>query len=284
MKTIYYIGCFLGFMTSGVNAQNVPGDTDYLNDGYKLVWADEFEKDGRPDPSKWKHEKGFVRNEELQWYQSDNAWCEGGLLIIEGRKESKLNPNYRKGSEDWRSKSELINYTSSSINTGGLHSWKYGRFVMRGKIDVSEGLWPAWWTLGVFGEWPSNGEIDIMEYYRGKILANIAVGSESRYVAKWQSRSESIEALGGMDWVSQFHVWRMDWTEKYISLYVDDQELLKVDMSELNNQDGSGTHPFRQPHYMLLNLALGGNNGGSIQNTKFPNRFQVDYVRVYTEH
>lgn len=56
-------------------------------DAWKLVWSDEFDKDGRPDPTKWTYETGFVRNEELQWYQPENAWCEKGLLIIEGRRE-----------------------------------------------------------------------------------------------------------------------------------------------------------------------------------------------------
>src|SRR5687768_118725 len=69
---------------------------------YKLVWADEFDKDGPPDSSNWKFEKGFVRNEELQWYQQENAWCENGFLIIEARKESKPNPKYETGGKNWR--------------------------------------------------------------------------------------------------------------------------------------------------------------------------------------
>lgn len=100
-----------------------------------------------------------------------------GFLIIEGRKEQKPNPNYNMGSSDWEKNRENIEYTASSINTSGKHTWKYGRFVMRGRIDISAGLWPAWWTLGVAGQWPSNGEIDIMEYYKNKLLANIACGT-----------------------------------------------------------------------------------------------------------
>lgn len=248
---------------------------------YKLVWSDEFNVDGRPDSTKWKFERGFVRNEELQWYQQDNAWCENGLLIIEGRKENKPNPRFKAGSNDWRSKPETIQYTSSSINTSGKHSWQYGRFEMRGKIDISEGLWPAWWTLGVQGEWPSNGEIDIMEYYRGKLLANIAVGTGQRYKAKWYTTMKPVSELGGKQWASQFHIWRMDWNEKEIALYVDGILLNKVKMDQLHNRDSKGINPFKQPHYMLLNLAMGGENGGDPSNTAFPNRFEVDYVRVY---
>ena len=252
----------------------------YTKYNYRLVWADEFNKDGKPDTSNWRYEKGFVRNEELQWYGADNAYCKNGTLIIEGRKENKPNPNYEAGSRNWRKNRPHIEYTSSSISTSGKHSWQYGRFVMRGKIDISSGLWPAWWTLGVSGRWPANGEIDIMEYYRKKLLANIAcLGPDGK--AEWYSNTFSIDSLGGKQWASQFHIWRMDWDEHAIALYMDDQLLNKVILSKLANKDGSGFNPFRQPHYMLLNLAMGGMNGGDLTNTAFPNRFEVDYVRVY---
>lgn len=263
-------------------AQDNPGAAE-AKDDYKLVWAEEFNENGKPNAKNWNYEEGFVRNEEKQWYQEDNAWCENGLLIIEGRKENKANPQYRKNSREWRHRRENIEYTSSSLSTSGKQAWQYGRFVMRAKIDVSAGLWPAWWTLGTKGEWPANGEIDIMEFYRGKILANIAVGTHQRYTAAWHSQTKSIQELGGKEWASAFHVWRMDWTEKEISLFVDENLLIRVDMDKLYNQDGSGTHPFKQPHYMLLNLAMGGLNGGNLDTTAFPNRFEVDYVRVYQQ-
>src|SRR5512145_2552055 len=61
---------------------------------FVLLWSDEFNKDGPPNPENWIYEQGFVRNEELQWYQPDNARCEGGLLVIEGRRERVPNPRY----------------------------------------------------------------------------------------------------------------------------------------------------------------------------------------------
>lgn len=249
-------------------------------DGYKLVWSDEFNQQGAPDTTKWRYERGFTRNEELQWYQEQNAVCEKGRLIIEGRKELKPNPRYEAGSSDWRRNRKNIEYTASSINTSGKYSWKYGRFVMRGRIDISAGLWPAWWTLGVSGGWPANGEIDIMEYYSKKLLANVAcIGPNKK--AEWYSNTFSIDSIGGNKWASKFHTWRMDWDENAIALYLDDQLLNKVELSKLVNKDGSGVNPFKQPHYMLLNLAMGGMNGGDLSNTKFPNKFEVDYVRVY---
>lgn len=250
-------------------------------DGYRLIWADEFNKDGRPDPEKWTFESGFVRNNELQWYQPENAWCEKGILIIEARKETKPNPDYDSTKSDWRTKRKNIEYTAASLNTRGLHQWKYGRFEMRGKIDVGAGLWPAFWTLGINGEWPSNGEIDIMEYYKGKILANIATGTSKRYNAHWSSKTKALTEFNDPEWADKFHIWRMDWDENAISLFVDDQLLNRVELKDLVNRDGSNVNPFKQPHYVLLNFALGGDNGGPLGDTTFPRRFEIDYLRVY---
>ena len=248
--------------------------------GYTLVWADEFNREGPVDTSNWNFEHGFVRNHELQYYQPANAWCEKGYLIIEARKEQKSNPEYTAGSTDWRKNRSEIQYTSACIRTMGLHSWQYGRFEMRARIDISAGLWPAWWTLGNGKGWPGNGEIDIMEYYRGKLLANIACLGANRK-AEWFSNTFPADSLGGKAWSSRFHIWRMDWDAEAISLYIDDHLLNKVSLTQLINKDGSGFEPFKQPHYMLLNLAIGGDNGGDPEKTSFPNRFEVDYVRVY---
>jgi len=251
-------------------------------DGYTLVWADEFNNNGKPDTSKWIYEQGFVRNEEAQWYQKDNANCANGLLVIEAKREDKPNPRYVAGSNDWRKKRPTMGYSSSCILTRGKQSWQYGRFEMRARIDTRDGIWPAWWTLGDNKPWPGNGEIDIMEYYRKKLLANIACLGKNRK-AEWYSKTFSIDSLGGSKWAAEFHVWRMDWTAKYIALYCDEQLLNKVDMDVLNNKDDSGFNPFKQPHYMLLNLAIGGQNGGDPSQTVFPSKFEVDYVRVYQE-
>ena len=245
---------------------------------WKLVWFDEFNAEGTPDPKNWTYEQGFARNEEHQWYQSENAYCQGGLLIIEARKEQKPNPTYKPNSTSWRTNRPQIEYTSACLISRGLHQWQYGRFEMRGRIDTRPGLWPAFWTLGTQGEWPVNGEIDIMEYYRGMLLANFAWASGQRYKAKWDDLKKPITDFEA-DWSQKFHLWRMDWDEKSIKIYVDDQLLNEVDLEQTYNPDG--TNPFRQPHYLLLNLAIGGQNGGDPTGTEFPSRFEVDYVRVY---
>src|SRR5450432_4323710 len=222
---------------------------------YKLVWSDEFNTDGPPDNDSWGFEKGFVRNHELQWYQENNARCKNGVLVIEARRETKSNPNYVARSNDWRTNRPDITCTSSCIITKGKKSWQYGRFIMRAKIPIDKGMWPAWWTLGIEKEWPANGEIDIMEYYREMLLGNIAcLGADKK--PSWVSNHFSTVALGEKAWADLFHIWRMDWTENYIALYVDDKLLTKAYVDSLKNREKTGFNPFRQPHYMLLNLAV----------------------------
>jgi beta-glucanase (GH16 family) len=250
--------------------------------GYKLVWADEFDKDGAPNPKNWIFEEGFQRNRELQWYQKENSTCKGGMLIIEGQKVSKPNPQYSKDSKDWKQSRQTIEYTSSCLKTDGLHSWKYGRFEIRAKAPAGPGLWPAIWTLGVEGEWPSNGEVDIMECYKGQILANACWGTKERWKAKWDSSKKPIKSFEDPEWIDKFHVWRMDWDEKSINLYVDDILLNTIDLTKtINGSDLGPKNPFQQPHYFLLNLAIGGDAAGSPEGTKFPVRYEIDYVRVY---
>lgn len=247
---------------------------------YELVWSDEFNNDGAPDSTKWVYEKGFVRNEEFQWYQPQNAFCKNGLLVIEARREQKPNPLYKQGSKSWRTNRENIEYTSACMLTAGRHSWTYGRFELRARIDIDAGIWPAWWTLGVEKDWPENGEIDIMEYYRDTLLANILCRGVNNS-NEWHTTKIGVQQLGGKAWAADFHTWRMDWTEEYIALYVDDSLLNKVSVDELVNKNGSGFNPFKHPHYMLLDVAIGGQNGGDPSHTIFPRRMEVDWVRVW---
>jgi len=253
-------------------------------DEYHLVWADEFDVDGEPDPERWTFEHGYVRNHELQWYQPQNAICKDGALVIEGRRETKANPNYREGSGNWKEKREDIRYTSSCLTTRGLQSWKYGRFEIKARIKTQEGLWPAIWFLGVDGRWPSNGEIDLMEYYDGNILANACWGGNRQGKVKWDESKKPVESFADPNWDEKFHVWRMDWDSKSIKLYVDDILLNAVDLTTtINSTDRGPRNPFQQPHYLLLNLAIGGHAGGDPSGTPFPTRYEIEYVRVFEE-
>lgn len=287
---------------STANIENEVSDTTDNNtdvprhEGYELVWSDEFNIDGRPNPENWTYENGFVRNNEAQWYQPENAEVKDGHLVITGKREIRLNPNYEAGSDSWRRNREFIEYTSACIKSPGLRSFQFGRFEVRAKIVAEEGLWPAIWFLGNEGRWPACGEVDLMEYYGGDILANAAwlnpVDRDDNndfanrgYVA-WDSSHTPVAELGGKDWDETFHIWRMDWDEKEIKLYVDDRLLNTIDLTKTINREGrrrgrAPENPFHQPHYILLNLAIGGTQGGNPINTDFPSEYLIDYVRVY---
>lgn len=261
----------------------------HAQDDWRLVWSDEFNIDGSLDSSIWNNEEGFARNEEAQWYQPDNVVCKGGCLVIEARKErNRRNPLYIPGSNDWRKKREFVEYSSSSVNTAGKKEFLYGRFEVKARIPVAKGAWPAIWTLGSGMEWPSCGEIDIMEFYQIKgvphILSNAAWGTDRQWHAKWNSRAIPYSHFTDKDpdWASKFHIWRMDWDEEAIKLYLDDELLNEIPLSTtVNGSIGNGTNPFTKPQYLLLNLAIGGINGGPIDEAALPMKYEIDYVRVY---
>ncbi|MHB0756738.1 glycoside hydrolase family 16 protein [Polaribacter sp. M15] len=256
--------------------------------GYELVWNEEFDVDATSvDLNDWNIEQGFKRNEELQWYQN-NTTIKEHTLIIEARKETVSNPNYNPSSSDWKKNRASAEYTSTSITTRGKHSWKYGRLEVRAKIPTEKGAWPAIWTLGTNGEWPSNGEVDILEMYlkngNPSILANFAWGTNQRWKASWNSYTKPLSEFiaADPDWKNKFHVWRMDWDANTMSIYLDDVFLNSHSTQQLNATTNFGgvNKPFNQKHHLLLNLAIG-SNGGNPDQTQFPLQYVIDYVRLY---
>jgi beta-glucanase (GH16 family) len=248
-------------------------------DAYQLVWADEFDLHGAPNADDWTYEHGFARNDELQWYQRENAFCKDGLLVIEARREKMANPEYDPKSRHWGRRRSHAEYTSASVITRGRKQWLYGRFEMRGKIDTRPGMWPAFWTLGTARPWPGCGEIDIMEYYNNTLLAN-ACWQGPREPA-WDATERPLPSFRDPEWSSKFHVWQMDWNAERIRLSVDGELLNEIDVAAAVNAGDDKSHPFREPQYLLLNLAIGGTRGGDPSQTEFPARFEIDYVRVY---
>lgn len=256
---------------------------------WQLVWSDEFTSNGRPNPNTWNFEQGFVRNHEDQWYQEQNAWQQDGLLVIEARHEQGLpNPTYQPDSRQWGRQRETIDYTSACLTTQGKRTFLYGRLEVSARIPTASGAWPAIWTLGSEQPWPSCGEIDIMEFYRindvPHILANAAWGNDEPYQAVWNSRKVPFDHFTNRDasWVQRFHVWRMDWDERFIQIYLDDELINEIPLSStVNGGIGHHSNPFHRPQYILLNLALGGDNGGTIDNEALPLRYEIDYVRLY---
>lgn len=251
---------------------------------WKLIWQDEFETHGHPDPQKWDYEEGFVRNREAQIYTRrnlDNVRVKDGVLIIEGHRKRAKNPNYRPNPSWWAQEDEYAQYTSGSINTLGKASFLYGRIEVRAKLPHGRGVWPAIWMMGENINqvgWPLCGEIDIMEF----------VGKEPKRIYGTVHRpfpedpGKNYRTKGGhidvdKPW-EQFHIYAIEWWPDRIDFFFDDTKYFTYDLEEAGEgQD----NPFRKPQYLLINLALGGSWGGAIDDSIFPVQYLVDYVRVY---
>jgi beta-glucanase (GH16 family) len=236
---------------------------------WKLVWSDEFNYQGLPDPAKWDYEEGFVRNGESQYYtraRLANARVENGHLVLECRKEHFTPPNHAP-----------VDYTSASLITLNKESWQYGRIEVRAKLPTGRGVWPAIWTLGTnitqVG-WPACGEIDIMEFV-GKETNN--VHGTVHYAVAGHHQSDSATMYTPRP-DAGFHTYAIEWTPDRIDFYFDREKYHTV----LTAKAGApADNPFCKPHYLILNFALGGSWGGPIDDTMLPQQFLIDYVRVY---
>lgn len=247
----------------------------------KLIWSDEFDRDGLPDPAKWSYETGFVRNNEQQFYtegRPENCRIEKGMLILEGRKEAYPNPPVKaSASADDPASRPVAAYTSASIHTHGKMELRYGRVEVRAKLPQGKGVWPAIWTLGANIDsvsWPRSGEIDIMEFVGhdpGRIHATLHHSKDGKHA----SSGEALEVKRPFD---DFHIYAVDWTPQRMDFFFDDRLWRSFDVAQATEADGN---PYHKPHYLILNLALGGDWGGAIDDSFLPQRFLIDYVRVY---
>lgn len=241
------------------------------SENWELIWSDEFNYTGLPDPTKWGYEEGFIRNDEPQYYtvkRLKNARVENGHLIIEARKE------------EYRANGETSQYTSASINTLNKKHFKFGKIEMRAKFDAKQGMWPAFWMMGITRgtiPWPEFGEVDIMEYYRDAFHANSVYRGENKNI--WNAKSTPINTFKAPDWTKKFHVYTAIWNKDEIKIYVDDYLLNAIDISEIVDAK-SGENPFHKEFYLLLNLALG-QGDEVIPDENLPSKYYVDYVRVY---
>ena len=248
--------------------------------GWDLVWSDEFDREGLPDEAKWDYEQGFVRNNEAQFYtraRKENARVENGMLVIEGRKERFAIPKPAPGRG--AQSRDFADYTSASLITRKKADWTFGRIELRAKLPHGKGVWPAVWTLGVnISEvrWPACGEIDIMEF----------VGHDPNHVhgtVHW-GRGGKHESSGGKletpTPFADFHVYAIEWRPDRIDFFFDERKYHTFPVEKAGPGDAN---PFRKPHYLLINLALGGTWGGPIDDAILPQKFLVDYVRLYRE-
>ena len=248
-----------------------------LGEEWTLTWSDEFSKDGRPDPAKWSFEEGFIRNHEAQYYTPKNARVENGRLIIEARKERLTDlAAGRKGSGG----PTEAKYTSASLTTERTRSMTYGKIEVRAKLPTGRGTWPAIWLLGKNIHevgWPKCGEIDVMEnvgFDPDTIHANVHT-ARYNHVKKTNKGSKITVDKPYAD----FHVYAIEWSPEAIDFFIDGRKYFTFK----NEHTDSDAWPFDQPQYLILNLAIGGEWGGQkgIDDAIFPQRMEVDYVRVY---
>lgn len=237
----------------------------------KLVWNDEFDGVGLPNPEKWGYEHGFIRNNESQYYTKErvkNVYQKDGKLVIESFKEH------------FEENGQKAEYTSGSVTTEGHASWKYGRIEVAAKLPRGRGSWPAIWMLGdnirQLG-WPKCGEIDIMEYVGfNPSQVHATVHAKGAGQAHHTSKGSFLRIPNVED---RFAVYAVEWTEGRLDFYVDDQLVLAFKKGDRKIDPW----PFDLPHYLILNTAIGGGWGGAkgIDDSIFPCKFEIDYVRVY---
>ena len=235
---------------------------------YALVWADEFNKPGLPDSTKWGYEKGMVRNQELQYFtvgRSENARIEDTTLIIETRKEKYLGADY----------------TSASVISKGSGDWKYGKVEFRVKVPEGKGTWPALWMLPTYSEyggWPKSGEIDILEYI-GSIPDDLHFTThfEGDKNTGHESAHMAVNAIKKP--YTQFVVLGITWTPSKIEWYANGVKYHEY----VKTAEDYKVWPFDKDFYLIMNMAYGGSWGGfdGIDDTKLPQKLYIDYVRVY---
>jgi beta-glucanase (GH16 family) len=268
MRSLFLITLWLALGSGDSTARAADAEAAASTNEWKLVWADEFEVAGTPDPERWTYEEGLVRNREQQFYTRDrreNARVADGRLIIEARKESFTN---------------RADYTSASLITKGRAAWAHARVEVRAKLPRGRGVWPAIWMLGVNEKragWPACGEIDIMEYVGfnpDTIHANVHTRKYNH--VKRNGKGSTLEVPKPFE---DFHVYAVEWDARRMDFFVDGRRYFTYE----NEGTGPDAWPFDQPHYLILNLALGGTWAGQrgIDDSIFPQRMEIDYVRVY---
>ena len=274
MKSLYKLSLFLLFLSCGKDAEKTDSldieittpstsQAHLVDIPLELVWSDEFDGaelnlenwsfemgDGCPDLCGW-------GNNENQIYTDTNHRLEDGFLIIAAKNDNE--------------------YTSTRIITKGKQEFQYGRFEVRIKVPSGGGLWPAFWALGNDidkNPWPDCGEIDIMEYV-GREPGQIfnSVHTRSSYGNTVNTKTTSAPNVE-----DDFHVFSMEWTLNSIQFFYDD-DLVYIYSPTVRNYEN---WPFNKPFFLILNLAIGGNFGGSIDTSLvFPIEYIIDYVRVY---
>lgn len=227
-----------------------------------LLWSDEFNINGAPDPAKWGYDigngSGGWGNAELEYYTNrpENSIVQGGVLKINAIKENFSG----------------FGYTSARLVSQNKFSFKYGKVEVSAKLPAGIGTWPAIWMLGnnfATAGWPACGEIDIMEHL-GRDLNKI-------YGTLHYPGRSGGTADGGSKLISNattaFHKYSLEWSATTIKILVDDELVHSV--------VNTSALPFNQNFFFILNVAMGGNFAGVMDPAVTNATMEIDYVRVY---
>ena len=261
---------------------NIEGGENLSLDFNNLVWSDEFDDySGEPDPTKWHHQivpiingNSWANGEEQHYTDNiSNSYVSNGSLKIKAVKE---NYNYNGVTKS---------YTSARLNS--KFAFKYGRVDVRAKLPSSAGTWPAIWTLGAnineignyFGDtygsvgWPNCGEIDIME--QNGWNKNITYA----YLHYTNANTNIYENVGTTTPITEssetYHIYSLIWTEDVIQVLLDDNVFFE--------RQNTNIIPYDNLHYIILNIAMGGNLGGVIPSDFSQDVMEIDYVRIYEQ-
>jgi beta-glucanase (GH16 family) len=234
-----------------------------------LIWSDEFDTDGSPDSDKWNYDIGDGcpnlcgwGNGEKQYYtsRSDNVIVENGILKIKAKKESY------EGSE----------YTSTRMLTQGKFAFTYGKVEVRAKLPSGGGTWPAIWMLGTNISsvgWPACGEIDIMEHAGNRQgIVSSALHTPSSSGGTINHGDQTISDVS-----QEFYVYMLEWNKDEMIFSVDGVEHYRYNPSNKN----ADTWPFDADQFLILNVAMGGTFGGTIDSNFSESSMEIDYIRVY---
>ena len=271
---IYPLFLFASFFAACNSDDETPTGSGIDYEGYTLLWSDEFDSD--ISSSNWNFEigngtdyglpPGWGNNEKQLYTDSQN----NANIQPDGEGASVLAITARLESNG--------RYTSSKLTTQGKQSFRFGRIEARIKVPEGRGLWPAFWLLGeniTEVDWPGCGEIDIMEVIGH---APEVVHSSAHYTNsenKVESNTKSLTATENLS--DDYHIYRLDWTPTEMIYSLDGIEVNQVAIEEDMKE-------FLRPHYLIFNVAVGGNwPGDPDQTTSFPQRMLIDWVRVYSK-
>ncbi len=257
---LFLVGC-IAFLSIKSNAQ--------CSDDYELFWSDEFELT-EVDLSKWvvKNQGGGFGNQELQYYQPQNATVSDGFLHIKLANETVVDG------------ATTYDYTSAKLETASKVNFSYGKMEARIKMPDALGAWPAFWMLGSnIGDvgWPHCGEIDIMEWVaRGPNEIN----GSMFFDGTWPNNHISTPYFppAGQSFITDYHTFAVEWEPNEIRYYCDDNHYATYRNSSIAPKEWVFNHDF----FLILNCAIGGSGGGPNINIVGTPYMEVDYVRVYS--